>query len=102
MRKKASSVIPKKVGMIRVTRVSRKRSIGSPGNVGCAGPRRIGHPAQRTRLRMQNGGAALAAPPKPQGHPSIALDVDAVERVACEGRELEVNDFLPDRLQLNS
>ena len=43
----------------------------------------------------------MTAPPKVEDEGLLTLDVHAVERVATEGRELEVDDFLADRLQLH-
>src|SRR3954462_14800810 len=56
------------------------------------------------RNSLQNGkrrSGHEATPPDRQANALLALDVHAVEGVAPEGRELEVDDFLADRLQLH-
>src|SRR5258708_2794043 len=73
-RRKVSSVIPKKVGMIRLTRVTRNRSIGNVGG---------------------------AAPPLHRTFGQDLLQVDAVDLMPAERAELEADDLLANRLELH-
>src|SRR3954452_16311868 len=72
IRKNAMSVIPRNVGTIRLTRVRKKRNIGTNGQ-------------------------ASERPPAA----ALLLQIHPVEGVPAEGRELEVDDLLAHRLQLH-
>src|SRR5262245_48594022 len=76
-----SSVIPMKVGTTRLSRVKTNRSM----------------PSAHRNGRKKGGGAAR--PLRPQHR--LILDVDAVEGVASERRQLEVDHSLVDRLELH-
>src|SRR5690242_462349 len=77
IRKNATSVMPMKVGMMRLTRVRMKRSM------------------VRDYPKTKRGGA-LSRP-----LPRLLVDVDPVEIMPAEGRELEIDDFPAHRLQLH-
>src|SRR3954468_1284226 len=76
-------VIPMKVGITRLRRVRMNRSMMSLR-------------PERDPSRRRRSGACRSAWPH-----ALLFDVDAVECVAAERRELEINHLLADRLQLH-
>src|SRR6266496_1650773 len=77
-----SNVIPMKVGTTRLRRVKMNRSMTLSSTEGWRGKE-----AER-----------LSPPRLDQG---LLFDIDAVERMPAERRELEVDHLLADRLQLH-
>src|SRR5581483_4051503 len=82
IRTNTSNVIPMKVGTTRLTRVRMKRSMMT---------------LLFKTSRRATGGAAVTAPPQLP----LLVDVDAVEVVTPERRELEVDHALAHRFQLH-
>src|SRR3954454_20963269 len=89
IRKNATSVIPMKVGMSRLTRVRMKRSMARTWlrrKIRC----------DKTHPKKKKG-RSFSGPPLA----ALLVDVDPVKVVPAKGRELEIDDFLAHRLQLH-